>query len=161
MFLLLSAGCFLVWIGRTATNGMNYLDGMSIYQYYPTLFLAAAVGFFLQETLDDQTLGHLRRGFSIASVMALIALMGFSSCFIIPRYMVWNKPISDFLKKMKIAIQMDPNIRFDPSKVKFPFTPSHAIPYPEHAYQITKLLFKDNVIRREEMEALRGEEKEP
>ncbi|MGH2370294.1 MAG: hypothetical protein ACRDI2_19135, partial [Chloroflexota bacterium] len=134
------AGSVLVLIGRTMTNGPNYLQGFSIYQHFPTLMLAAMLGY-----LTDRSMVMRKR--IVVAVLLVCTLLGISSRLAVGEYMYAQEPLIQALAAVDQALRSHPEGQLYVGDIRLPFAPTWSIPSAEHSYHAFHLLHGDRIIR--------------
>ncbi|HEY7654831.1 MAG TPA: hypothetical protein VIG07_18585 [Methylomirabilota bacterium] len=132
------AGSVLVWVGRTMTNGPDYLAGFSIYQHFPTLVLAAAVGYLIDRS------GISGKGMVVA-VLLVVTLLGISSRQAVDEYMHGQEPLLQALATVEQALRTHPEARIYVGEIHLPFAPTWSIPSALHSYHAFHLLHGDRI----------------
>jgi hypothetical protein len=135
-----AAGSVLVWVGRTMTNGPDYLAGFSIYQHFPTLVLAAAVGYLVDRSWI------LGKGVVIG-VLLVVTLLGISSRQAVDEYMHAQEPLVQALATVEQALRTHPDARIYVGEIHLPFAPTWSIPSAVHSYHAFHLLHGDRIVR--------------
>jgi hypothetical protein len=133
------AGSVLVWVGRTMTNGPGYLASFSVYQHFPTLILAATLGYLVDHS-------DMRKRLLIA-VLLVCVLLGISSRQAVDEYMHAQEPLIQALKMVENALRHRPRERVYVGDIRLPLAPTWSIPSSEHSYHAFHLLHGDRIAR--------------
>ncbi len=129
-----------VWIGRTISNGTQYLSYVSMYQHLPSTVLAAllgvALGAYSQRNPPKRWLTLLGR-IGVALVAALLSLSCRDAML---GYLRAQQPLRAALSVVegRIAEAHGAPVRVD--DVPIPFAPTWALSSAEHSYHVFHLL---------------------
>ncbi|MBN1354525.1 MAG: hypothetical protein JW994_07660 [Candidatus Omnitrophica bacterium] len=145
LLLLFLFGSVLVLTGRTLTNGTGYLPALSIYQYFPTMLLAAILGYLMDDVLVKGRLLHVKRILVITLFIFMIVL-GYADYNSIKSYMKLNKYTASLIKRAGEAIRENPGKRIYAGDYKLPCAPVHSVKSKEHTYHALHLLYGDVIV---------------
>jgi len=141
----------LVLVGRAATNDTPYLAHMSMYQYIPTLVLAAIVGMLAETSLSESTWSACvadspaRRRLLVATTTLCLTLLWSSSAVAVRSYVSAQKPLMDILQDVERRCAV-PGARIAAANYRLPFTPDTPLMPPEdHSFRAFSLLGKNCV----------------
>lgn len=135
-----AAGSVLVWVGRTMTNGPDYLASFSVYQHFPTLVLAAALGYVI-----DRSWEPTKR--MVIPVLLVYTLLAVGSRQAVDEYMHAQEPLIQALKAVDDALRRHPESRIYVGDIRLPFAPTWSIPNAEHSYHAFHLLHGERIVR--------------
>lgn len=135
-----AAGSLLVWVGRTMTNGPDYLASFSVYQHFPSLVLAAALGYLIERSW---TPGKRM----IITVLLVCTLLAVGSRQAVNEYMHVQEPLIQALKAVDDALRLHPESRVYVGNMRLPFAPTWSIPSAEHSYHAFHLLHGERIVR--------------
>ena len=136
-----AAGSVLVWVGRTMTNGPDYLATFSVYQHFPSLVLAAALGYLI-----DRSWPPPRKRMVIA-LLLVYTLLAVGSRQAVDEYMHVQEPLIRALKAVDDALRLHPEARIYVGSIRLPFAPTWSIPSAEHSYHAFHLLHGERIVR--------------
>jgi len=148
ILLILLSGIVLVLIGRAIPNGPEYLARMSIYNYFPSVFLAALLGYPLGATLFGST-GFIRRSVLIISFVFLITLLTITNYRTVRQYVAFNEPLSVLIEEVGEFIRNNPDKKVHIEDIEVPFAPtwSDFVTHKSHAYNVLSLLYGDRIVK--------------
>ena len=135
-----AVGSVLVWVGRTMTNGPGYLASFSIYQHFPTLVLAATLGYLIDRSWTP-------RKRVVIPLLLVYTLLAVGSRQAVDEYMHAQEPLIQALKAVDDALRHDPEARIYVGDIRLPFAPTWSIPNAEHSYHAFHLLHGERIVR--------------
>jgi hypothetical protein len=134
-----AAGSVLVLVGRTMTNGPAYLASFSIYQHFPTLVLAAILGYLLHRAPKTNRI--------LVALLLVCTLLGISSRQAVDEYMHAQESLVQALRMVDEALRRHPEARLYVGDIRLPFAPTWSIPSSEHSYHAFHLLHGERIVR--------------
>jgi len=144
----------LVLVGRTSTNGVNYLAHFSMYQYLPSLIIAAILGGMAENSIDAPRvlqlsapqLGAPRRARILLATSICLVLLGTSSTSAVRAYMKVQGPLAKIFDHVERRCKNE-GTRVSVAGILLPFSPDTFIMPPEdHAYHALSLLNGDCIV---------------
>lgn len=148
ILLILLSGIVLVLIGRAIPNGPEYLARMSIYNYFPSVFLAALLGYPLGATLFGST-SFIRRSVLLFSFFLLITLLSITNYRAIKQYITFNKPLAVLIEEVGNFIRNNPDKNVHVENIRVPFAPTWSpfVTHQSHAYNVLRLRYGDKIVK--------------
>lgn len=144
--LILFFGSALVVVGRTLSNGTNYLAGLSIYHYLPASVFALVLGLML---VNATVKYDLRAKVALSSFVLLIIFLAASTRQIVSAYMKVEGRTLALFQRVEETLARTPSSRIyiDYKMLRAP-TWSSFVTDESHTFHAFHLVFGDAIVER-------------